>query len=269
MEGGAGPGHGDPLPAEHVHGPHGVEHLDDDVRTAGEQARAQPDGPGHVGEREGQRPAVPGPEVEAGGHASGGRDDRGVGVLRALGVGGRSRRVEQPAHGREPGVGGDLRRRRQGCRVALRERPVAHHHLGPPAVELGDAAGHGLVVEVAPAPRHDEHGHSRLGRDEADLALAVDGDDRVLHHRQARQRSGQDQRLVPGREHPRHHLAGPDTTARQARGRPLGCLLVTGERDPPAVLVDCHLLVGARRCPALDQLPQRPRVRHLHHSRSV
>ena len=76
-----------------------------------------------------------------------------------------------------------------------------------------------------------------------DLPFAVDGDDRYLHRAEAAQRHGQDERVHPGREYPRHQRtatdAGDTKTLRHALRRGpelLGRHRATGLVDQENVL---------------------------------
>ena len=60
--------------------------------------------------------------------------------------------------------------------------------------------------------------------DEADLAVAVDRQDRVLHGAEAGQRQRQHDRLDPGGQLPGHRRAVPDAPAVEPGGHPLGAV---------------------------------------------
>ena len=126
-------------------------------------------------------------------------EDRAVGVLRALRVGRGARRVEVPADGVLAGI----RRRRQGRRVALGQRLVGDEHLHRAARRPRAARRCHCAIASKSNPLHVDGTTSsfdlRLARDEADLALAVDREHRVLDRTQAGQREHEELRLEPGR----------------------------------------------------------------------
>ena len=192
--------------------------------------------------------------------------DRAVGVQRALRVGGGARRVEVPAHGVVARVG----RRRERGRVALRQRLVGDEHLERTAAlgrdRRGDALGHRLEVEARPRRRHDEQLALGLARDEADLALAVDREHRVLDGAEPGQREHEELALEPRRQLPRHDVARADAVAGQPGGGPLGLGLGLGPREGAPVLVDRRERVGRGRGALLDELPEAPSV-HVRHVR--
>ena len=139
-------------------------------------SREQPADAADVGEREHERAAVARASARAPASiAVRRRHDRAVGVPRALGVGGRARRVEDPPHRRvvarssaRPAAGGERRR------VAVGQRPVADEHLEAGLLARRSSLRHRLEVEALPLRRDDEQLRAGLLGDEADLALAVD-----------------------------------------------------------------------------------------------
>ena len=141
-------------------------------------------------------------------------------------------------------------------RVPVGQVAVDHQHgqTGPVA---GDLEGHGLEVEAAVDGGHDEQGGIALGGDEAHLAAAVDGDERVLPGPEPGQGPDQHQRLVPGGQLPAHTgAAGHPVVGEQAGGGPEAGVPVPGEGELLAgVLVGQHG-VGGGRGPPLDQPPQ-------------
>jgi hypothetical protein len=217
-----------------------------------------------VREREHHRAAVLRGDPKPFGHAPRARHHRRIGVLRSLRIGGRAGRVEEPSH---RGVS-DRRGRRRRCRqrrpIALRQGAVGDEHLE--AVELlGHRAGQLFVVEAAPRRGHDQQAGARLAGDEADLALTVDGQHRVLHGAEARERDDERHRLEPRRQLPRDDgpLADPEPGEAGGRAFGVGDEVREGHRAP--VLVDCQPPAGRLRGAKRHQLPQVPRVEHLVH----
>ena len=113
------------------------------------------------------------------------RGDGGVGMLRALGIRCRSRRVEDPTQisARRRG-----RRRGQCRRIAVGQRAIDSDQRRR-LVHRGRGTRRQIdVVGASPHARHQHQRRSRLTRDESDLALAIDGDQRDLDRAEARQR---------------------------------------------------------------------------------
>ena len=256
------PGERHALASEHRRRRLRVEALDDDHRAAERQRAEDVHRAGDVREREHAADAVVLGHLEPLAHADGRGLDRGVGVLRALGVGRRAGRVVVEADRQIGGIVGRRRRRRQLLRIALRQHAIGDEDLEP-GLTAGDLAGHLLVVEVAPCARHDQQPRPGLLRDEADLALAVDRQHRVLDGAEPRQRGHERKRFEPRRQLPRHDVALTDAEAGEAGGGALGLGLVLGERERAAVLVDGHHRIGCRLDPLLEQLPQVAGVNHV------
>ena len=126
----------------------------------------------------------------------------------ALGIGGRAGGVEEPA----PGVGGrGTRFAAESRRIAIGQSALAFDDVNREARSFSpDLLRHPGVVEAAPLARDEEVLRFELPRDEAELAMAIDGENRVLHRAQPREGRHQHQRLVPGRQHPGDASAVPD-----------------------------------------------------------
>ena len=242
----------------------GSNALGDDVGEAVHEARAEPDRPGDVGDREGHEVAVALDAREAVAHAAGGDDDVALAVACPLGVGRGARRVEEQVDGLVGPGGGEGGRGWQRARVGVGQVAVHGEHVEAGAALGLDALGHGHVVEAAPLAGDDEELGAGLLGDEAHLAVAVDGDDGVLGGAETGQRAEQDQRLVPGGQHPRHHVALADAEAVEPGRGAEGRFAVAAEGDRPVVLVDGHHVVGRACGPLLDQLPE---VATLEHAR--
>ena len=88
----------------------------------------------------------------------------------------------------------------------------------PPDVG-GDGLGHGHEVEVGEVGRHDQQLRAGLADAEADLALAVDGQHRVLGGAEAGDGADQDHRLEPGGQLPGDHVARGDAVLAGQPGR--------------------------------------------------
>lgn len=240
----------------------GVEGVGQDQRVAEHQAGEQPGDAADVGEGEHQRGTVVLDDRQASTHAPGHRGDRRVGVLGALRLGGRARRVEDPAHrlvGHVEGFGPI----RQPGGVALGQRPVADEDPHVAALTLGDRQGHRLVVEALPARRDHQQPAVGLVGDEVDLAVAQDRQDRVLHDLEPAERRDQDQRLDPGRKLPGDDVSGSQTRGLEPRRGPLRFGPQLGEGQRPHVLVDGHQGVGGGLGASLHQLPERPTFDHV------
>ena len=133
-------------------------------------------------------------------HSRGAVHHRAVGVADALRVGGRARRRVDPAHRRFVVTRG----RSERGRITLGEAERVADRRGV-GVEVGDdhrealvggeVAGQRAVVEPAPAFGGDHHLGTHLAGDEADLALAQDRDEGILHRAEPRQRDHHDHRL--------------------------------------------------------------------------
>ena len=230
-----------------------VEHEHHPALQRGEQPRDAAD----VGVRERDPRAVAVARVDAVGHRAGDVVEGIVAVARALGVARGARRVEQPAHRRVGGCGRRRGARRERRGVAEREAAVAvdHEHVETGRAR-GDAARHRLVVEPAPHARHDEELGAGLARAETELALAVDRDDRVLHHVEATQRGRQHHRVEAGGQAPAHDVFGPDAEGRDAGRGLLGALLELGVGDAATALVARHLDVGGGGDARVEELPE-------------
>ncbi len=260
MEGGARPGESDPVLREERRRGHRVEGLGGEQPTAGHQSGEQPPDATDVGEGEDERRHVVGADVETLGHGQRGRHDREIAVRRALRIRGGARGVEEPPDRRV------RRRRGQGVRigeatgVGVGQCTVDDQHLHP-RPSRRDLLGHRREVEAPEGGGHDEQGRPALLGDEADLAPAVDGDDRVLARTESCEGADQDQRLVPGGELPAHRGVSTNPvlgleTCRGAETR----VAVAGEGELGAgVLVGEHR-VGCGRGAALDELPEARRA---------
>ncbi len=183
---------------------------------------------------------------------------RSVGMLRALGIGRRARRVEDPAHrilGRvvvDRGRGGQCRRVAFGVEVIRDERV----HV---VVLTCNLLGQRLVVELVPGRRRDQELALRLLRDERHLAVAVDGEHRILDRAEPAQRSDQH-----GRFRPRGELPGDVRSRRhaervQSRRRALAQVAILHERRR-AIAVVQHHPIGSGSRPPFDELPDAARV---------
>ena len=150
-------------------------------------------------------------------HALGDGVDGRVGVAGALRVGGRARRVEEPAHRRRPSwaAAGSVAGSPSG---SVRSEVMT----ATPSTSAGDRR--------RPSPR-SRSWRSRTARRAAssaawrtqkpDLALAVDRQHRVLHRAEPRDGADQDHRLEPRRQLPGDHVAGADAVVgERARPRP-------------------------------------------------
>jgi hypothetical protein len=80
-----------------------------------------------------------------------------------------------------------------------------HHMLGP--VQLAD---HFRVVDAAEPFRNDHGRRLRFAEDEPQLALPVAGKQRIQHRSDAEHCLSDRNRLPPGRQLDRHHVAGAD-----------------------------------------------------------
>ena len=227
-----------------------VEDLHQQELAPGLHRVEHPHQPAHVGDGEHDRDLVGVDALHRPLHADVGRREAEVGVHRALRVGDGARRVEDPT----PlcGVGRRWPERRW---VTLGQIGIGGHDLD--AETLGGLAGHRPVVEAAERSRHHEQLAAGLVRDEAHFAMAVDGQDRVLHRAQARQRGGEDECLHARRQDPRYWRALGDTAVGQARGHSLGPLPKGAVGERATLLVERHHLVGAGGGALLDQFPQR------------
>jgi hypothetical protein len=132
--------------------------------------------------------------------------------------------------------------------------PVGREHLELGLVG-GDAVRHRGEVGALPLGRHDQEAGLGLLRDEADLALPVDRQDRVLDRAETGERPDEDERLDPRRQLPRHWRALADPEGGEPGGGPFRGVPVLAERERPLVLVDRELGVGRQRGAPLDQLP--------------
>lgn len=224
------------------------EVLEHHGREAVQQQHHRVVGPGDVRVREGHRAHVVGGQPQRVGEAGAARDQRAVGVQHALGVGGGARGPVDPADG--GAVGG---RGGQDGRIAVRQRVVRLED-----VLRAQPVRHRGVVEAAPLARDGEVLRLRLPQREADLTVAVEGDDRRLHGSDAGQREGQQGGLDPGGELPGDHRAGTYALAVQARRHPLGALAQLAEGQG-AVLLQQDGPVGGEVGTAGDQFPQRAR----------
>jgi hypothetical protein len=221
-------------------------------RCAVLQRREQPGESADVGEREDQRGTVALADVEPLGHGEADGVDGRIGVARPLRVGRRARRIAEPAEIGAVAVGCRGQRRR----IAGGERSGLDDDGLQPVGVGGDGCGHGAEVEPAVLAGGEEQLRSGLTDAEPDLALAVDGDDRVLDHAEARTRSGEDDGLEPGGQLPGDDVAGADTEVGQTGGHHLGGVAVLGEGHPTTLLVHEHLGVGRGGGPRLDELPE-------------
>ena len=179
---------------------------------------------------------------------------RAVGVARTLRIGHGARRVEEPAQWiAVDAVGND--ELRKGGGVALGEIGGGDEHLD------GEVGGRLLrqllVVDTAEHAGHDHQSALALLRDERELAVAVDREDRVLDRSEAGERADEHECLEARRQHPRHTRALGDATRREPGGGPLAPRPVLGVRHGATLLVDRHASVGGERGALLDELPQR------------
>ena len=243
-----------------------VELLDQDRARAAHQADHQHGDAADVGQRERNREAVVRVDRERGRDPARARGDRGIAVHRALGGRGRARRVQDPADVIR--IEGRSRRRREDRSIRFGQRAIADEDPGRPASgsvapARDDRLGHRRVVEAAPDRRHDEQSRSDLAEDLRELALAVDGQDRILDGTEAREGAGEDGRLDPGRELPGDAVAGADAELREARGDPRAAVAELDEADLAPALVEQEDGVRRRRRPRFDQ---RPEVAFLDHA---
>ena len=254
IEGCAPADDGGAVPVEGFEGVGSGEGLEQHGGEPHGQHRHQVVGSADMGVGEGDGPDVVGAHVERPGETPAAGDQRLVGVLHAFGVGRGPGRVVDPA---DRGVGGRNPRGRcgQGGGVAFgqticdgEERRCGGGALERPCSQRG-------VVGLAPcAGMHEQRG-AGLAEREADLALAVEVDDRILDRAEPGQRDGEDDRVDPGRQLPRDHGSGGDAHGLQARGDPLGPVAELPEGEGLAVRGDEHGVVARGLGPALDQLP--------------
>ena len=210
------------------------------------------------GVRERDRADVVAVDVDGDGHAPAAGDQRLVGVAHALGVGRAPGRVVDPADrglvGGEPG-----RRRRQRRGVALGE-PVVDDDDAWRRVEVrGHPLGQLAEVEAAELAGDREELRAGLAQREADLALAVEVDDRVLERAEPAERRRQHHRVDARRQLPRERRGLVHPHRLQAGGHPLGPVAELPEGQGPVVLVDEHREVRVELGAALDELPDRAR----------
>ena len=85
-----------------------------------------------------------------------------------------------------------------------------------------------------------EEGGAGLAEREADLALAVEVDDRVLHRAEPAERHGEDNRVDAGGQLPRDDRAIGDAHGLEAGGHALGPVAELAEGDGLAVGRDEH-----------------------------
>ena len=254
VEGGAPADHGGAVAVEDLEGVGGREGLEQHGREPHRQHRHQVVGSADVGVGEGDGADVVGPHIEGAGETPTAGDQRLVGVLHALGVGRGAGRVVDPA---DRGVGGGRPRGRcgQGGGVGFGQTTFDGEDRRCRGRALEGAGGQRGVVGVAPgAGVHEERG-AGLAEREADLALAVEVDDRVLHRAEPGQRNGEDDRVDPGGQLPRDDGSGGDAHGVQARGHPLGPVAELAPGEGLAVGGDEHGVVARGLGPALDQLP--------------
>ena len=117
------------------------------------------------------------------------------------------------------------------------------------------------VVEAPPRRRHDVQLGADLVGDEADLALAHQGDDRVLHASRRASATSSTSDSMRGRQLPRHHGSGADAVRVQRGGGARARRRAARRVREPAVVVDQHHGVGVLLGGVLDELPEGRRVR--------
>ena len=186
-----------------------------------------------------------------------GGGDAGVAVPRALRVGDRARRVEEPAQR----VAGAARGWAERGGIAFGQVGVGDEDLDREV--FGGFARHLLVVDAAERAGHDEQLATGLARDEPDLAVAVDREDRVLHRAEPGERADEDERLDARRQDPRHVRA----FAHAARREPGGARVRTRRGTPrrstcgPARRPPSPCRACARRAPRPTPRGSCPRCR--------
>ena len=242
VEGGGAADHGHLMAIEQLDGVSWDERLKQDSWESEAEHGDEVVGPSDVGEGEGDRTHVVGRHVERTRQAPATCDEGLVCVLDTLRLSRRSRGVVDPAD-RVVAWLGPRRGRSERGRVTVR------HALG----EIEDPSGRAdrvrcspsdrHEVDVTPRARHDQHLRASLLESEADLALFVEMDDRVLHGTDASQRVGDDDGLDRGGELPAHWRALLDPQRLQASRCPLHGTLELAEGQRPASRIEEHRVV--------------------------
>ena len=254
VERGAPAHHGGAVPAEEREHVGCREGLDEDGREAHGQHGDEIVRPGDVCEGKGDGADVVGPHVQGAGEAPAAGDQRLVGVLHALGVGRRAGRVVDPADrrvlGRRP-----LGRRRQRGGIAFGQAVVGGEDGRTRRGAGQRSVGDGGEVGAPPGGGDDEELGPGLAEGEADLALAVEVDDRVLDGAEAGERERQDDGVDPGRQLPRDDGARRDAQSVQTSRDPLDPVSELAEADRLAIRRNEHGMVRRHLGSAVDQLP--------------
>ncbi len=216
-------------------------------------------------ERKRNRPAVFDADREGDRHAEGAGRDRGIAVQRAFRGGGRSRRVQDPAHririeGRSR-RGGEDRSIRFGQRAVADEDSRRRGRVPRFGRRLrrhlrDDGLRHRGIVEAAPDRRNDEQSRADLGENLCQLSLAVDREDRILDGAEAGEGAGEDGRLDPGRELPGDAVARAHAELREACCDARAAVAELDEADLAPAFVEQEHCVRRRRGPRLDQRPE-------------
>ena len=119
-----------------------------------------------------------------------------------------------------------------------------------------ERARHRGVVEAAEDARHRQPARTRLAQHGADLALAIDREDRVLHRAEPREREREHHRLDARRQLPGERRAGLDAEREEAGRDALAPRAALAEAHSPVAFVEQHRAVRARVRALLEQPPE-------------
>ena len=175
---------------------------------------------------------------------------RCVGRLR---VGGGAGGVGQPSNI----VIGRNYHRGQRCGVTGRERVGTDGQRAEIGIVVPDPLGHRCEVEAVEVARSDEERGSGLTTTKADLAVAIDRDDRVLDGTEAGKRTSQHNCVDPGWEDPGHDIAGPNADIAKACGHLGNTVAILAVGALVALPGEKHRLVGPAVCCVVDKFDER------------
>ncbi len=264
VEGRAAARHGDSVPPVRLDRRRRFERVQHDGREAAEQHRDHVVGPGDVRVGEGDRAGVRVGRSQRGGQSDAAREERAVGVLDALGSGGRAGGVVDPRRGAVRPY--EVRQRAPGAGRGLRQPVGDGQHPHPRGRHLPRRAP---VVVAAPLARHDRVRGARLPQREADFTLPVQVQDGYLYGAEPGQREGHRDGQGPGGQLPQDARAGPDPQPVEPGRQPQRPVpyLPEGDGLPGAAggLVEEHRPPRGQLRPVLRQFPQRPHTIGFEH----